>query len=313
MRRVRLQCAIATLCGLGIAAGSAAAAPPATQPASLTFFGWADQHIKTDGSGEHCHASIDAMNTLPGTAYPPTIGGTVATPAFVFGCGDITEWPTHAAMRTYDRLVTRRLKFPAYDVMGNHDEGGKVPSQTIAKWLIARHGALSYTFARQGVHFIIVHSKYDANLGSPAQPITEEALTFIRAELGKLSAGAPAVVATHLCFDAITNRDAVVKAFGEANVILVLGGHYHKPVVHRYRGFHFVQLPSPKPVRGAPNAVTVIRIEPKRLVAVPYDCTRKAWVDDPRKILDVAIKGPSAAHLRAPTPTTRPARPAAAG
>ena len=74
----------------------------------LTFFGWSDQHIQTNGDGHHLAPAIDAMNRLPGTKYPDRFGGTVAAPAFVFGCGDITEWPTKAACDTYNDLVTRR-------------------------------------------------------------------------------------------------------------------------------------------------------------------------------------------------------------
>jgi hypothetical protein len=94
----------------------------------LTFFGWSDQHVATNGNGDHLVPAIDAMNALPGTPYPASIGGNVAKPAFVLGCGDITEWPTQAAKETYERLISKRLKFPSYDVLGNHDEGGKVPS-----------------------------------------------------------------------------------------------------------------------------------------------------------------------------------------
>ena len=98
----------------------------------------------------------------------------------------------------------------------------------------------------------------------------------------------PIVVATHLCFDAITNRDELVDAFGDANVILMLGGHYHKATVHRYRDVNFVQLPSPRDQ----TEVTVIRVSPERLVAIPYDHAKKRWTDDARKILDVKIRGP---------------------
>ena len=38
--------------------------------------------------------------------------------------------------------------------------------------------------------------------------------------------------------------------------------------------------------------VTVIRISPEQLVAIPYDHARNRWTDDPRKILDVRIQGP---------------------
>ncbi len=258
----------------------------------LTFYGWSDQHIKTDGDASHVTPVIDAMNVFAGADYPSEIGGKVGPPAFVIGAGDITEWPTNAAVRKYDSLVSKRLKFPAYDVMGNHDDGGLVPSDTLKKWLTKRHGSLSYTFDRGGVHFIGLYSEYDHKARKPAQPITKKALDFIREDLAKIPKGTPTVVVTHLCFAAITNKDALVDAFGTANVVLVLGGHYHRVSVHEYRGFRFVQLPSPK---SKWTMFTVVRITSNRLIAMPYDYIKKEWVQDtPRtkRVLDVRIAGP---------------------
>jgi len=187
-------------------------------------------------------------------------------------------------------LITGRLRFPSYDVAGNHDSGGRVQSPTIHDWLIKRHGSLSYTFDRKGVHFIALYSKYDESLNSPAQPISEDALEYLLMNLSKVPEGTPIVVATHLCFESITNKDELIDAFGGANVILVLGGHYHKASVNKYRGINFVQLPSPAP--GSPNEFTVIRIDSERLVAVPFDYEKGKWSTDPKKILNTKIRGP---------------------
>jgi hypothetical protein len=191
-------------------------------------------------------------------------------------------------MRAYDQLITERLKFPADDILGNHDEGGKVPSETMKNWLVSRHGALSYTFCHRGIQFVALFSKYDENLGNPAQPLTDEALEFLRSRLAGLPKETPVIVATHLCFDAITNRDSLCQVFGDANVIAVLGGHYHKAKVDRYRGYNFVQLPSPLP--GSPSEFTVVRITSNRLVAIPYDYRKNQWSDDAKKRLDTTIR-----------------------
>ena len=277
-------------------------APAFADEPGLTFFGWSDQHVTTKGDAGHCLPAVDAMNALAGADYPARIGGKVATPAFVFGCGDVTEWPTVAARDAYNEIVTQRLKIPAYDLVGNHDEGGDAPSETIKKWIVARHGALSYTFDRGGVHFIAAYAPYNESLKNPAQPVAKEALDFIRADLAKTPKGTPVVVALHLCLDAITNRDEVVAAFGDANVILVLGGHYHKVTVGEYRGFRFVQLPSP----ASESEFTVIRISPDRLVAIPFDFKAKKWSEEAKKILDISIKGPKAAPADAPKPNLKP-------
>lgn len=257
---------------------------------ALTFFGWSDQHVKTDGDGTHLVPAIDAMNKLPQTDYPADIGGKVAEPNFVIGLGDITEWPTIAARDTYEKLITGRLRYPSYDVAGNHDSGGLSPSPTMHNWLIKRHGSLSYTFSRKGVHFVVLYSKYDESLNNPAQPISEDALKYLRNCLLKVTKETPIVVATHLCFDSITNRDELIDAFGDANVILVLGGHYHKASVNSYRGINFVQLPSPAP--ESPSEIMVIRIDSEKLLAVPFDYEKSEWSADPKKILNTSIKGP---------------------
>ncbi|NQT13501.1 MAG: hypothetical protein HQ582_12175 [Planctomycetes bacterium] len=292
MSRIRI-----TVAAFWFALGIVAHAHPAhCEEAGLTFFGWSDQHVRTDGDGRHLVPAIEAMNALPGRPYPDDVGGVVAKPAFVLGCGDITEWPTHAAMRTYDELITKRLEYPSFDVAGNHDEGGKAPSKTITNWLIARHGSLSYTFDRAGVRFVMVFSKYDETLNSPLQPIAREALEFVRKELAKVPRDAPVILATHLCYDAITNRDELVDAIGKANVLMILGGHYHKAKVNLYRGFHFVQLPSPAP--NSPSEVTVIRVTPDRLVAIPFDYENNRWSTEPGKILTVSIRGPGRSAVR---------------
>lgn len=264
------------------------------QENALTFFGWSDQHVQVDGHGEHLIPAIDAMNSLAGRAYPETVGGVVAKPTFIFGLGDISEWPSRAALDTYEQIITKRLKFPSFDIAGNHDIGGLSPSDTVLNWLIERHGSLRYTFEKSGVVFIGLFSEYDESLNNPAQPISKPALDYLRKTLAKVPEGKPVVVATHLCFDAITNRDEFVDAFGKANVILVLGGHYHKAVVSQYHGIHFVQLPSPEPKSA--GEFTVIRITETRLVAVPFNYRENRWATEKPKILDVSIKGPVAAQ-----------------
>jgi hypothetical protein len=267
------------------------AAEPPTQSAGLTFFGWSDQHIPVDGNAVHLIPAIDAMNAMAGRPYPEAIGGIVETPSFVLGCGDITEWPSKPARDAYDRLVSQRLKFPTYDIPGNHDLGGLTPSDTILQWLTQRHGGPRYTFEKGGVTFIGLFSEYDEKLNNPAQPISKEALAYLRAALARVAGRTPVVVATHLCLDAITNKDEFVDAFGPANVILVLGGHYHKAAVATYRGIHFVQLPSPSPKFA--NAFTVIHITADRLIAVPFNYREGKWTADERLILNTPIKGPA--------------------
>ena len=259
----------------------------AAKPA-LTFYGWSDQHTKTSGDTATLHPFVDAMNTMAGTAWPKPVGGQVPKPSFVIGTGDITEWPTNAAMKGYDALLNTRLKFPAYDILGNHDDGGRAFSPTMINWLKKKHGSLSYTFEKGGVVFIGLWSKFDPK-GKPAQPLTQEALAYLKEQLARLPEEKPVVIFTHLCHDAMTNRDELVETIGKSNVIMVLGGHYHYSSVNQYRGLTFVQLPSPK---SKFTEFTVFQVTQNRLIAMPYDFKKKEWVSGSRKVLDKKIKGP---------------------
>jgi hypothetical protein len=237
---------------------------------------------------------VDAMNRMPGTPYPENSGGKVAVPSFVIGAGDVTEWPTNAAMRGYDSLLKNNLKWKAYDVLGNHDDGGRAFSPTMLNWSKRRHGGLSYVFESFGIKFIALWSKFDPR-GKPFQPLSKEALKYLREQLAKTPDGQPIVLFTHLCHNAMTNRDELVEAIGDANVVLVLGGHYHYSSVNKFRGLNFVQLPSPK---SKFTEFTVFRITSNRLLAMPYDFVKKQWVSGSRKSLDLTIRFPAKALPR---------------
>ena len=64
-------------------------------------------------------------------------------------------------MKAYDDLLKNRLKIPAYEVLGNHDDGRLQPSETMKRWAVERHGALSYTFDVGGLHFIMLWSAFE--------------------------------------------------------------------------------------------------------------------------------------------------------
>jgi hypothetical protein len=217
----------------------------------------------------------------------------VAAPAFVFSTGDGTEAPTPAAVAALNEVITKRLKFPAYEIVGNHDETGAPPNDGIRKWVAARHGAASYSFDSGGVHFVAPLATGNDAAGNLTTVIAKEALDFIRADLARTPKGTPAVVAMHIPLDAARNRDEVVQSFGDANVVLVLGGHLHHTVAGEYKGYRFLQLPSPKPEPKPQTEVVAIRITADRLLALTWDYAAGKWSDDPKKTIDAAIKGPT--------------------
>ncbi len=343
----------AVVLGWALLAGCGAESRAETAPADVTFLVWSDQHVKVDGNCAHLDAAVEAMNALAGREYPPDVGGRVAAPALVLGCGDCTDWPTPAATRAYADMVTRRLKLPSFDIMGNHDEGddpadrsalrrstllaaalagtavgalayrmaggwhrlqrtairvpvafvlGLAAGVAIAvvftpddggmrKWIVSRHGATSYSFDRGGLHFVAVFSEYNAR-----QRITPEALAFIRRDLAGVPKGMPVVLAMHYCLEAISNKDELIESFGDANVVLALGGHYHIGSLKTYRGVPFIQVPSPT----ARSQFVVVRIADGRHAVAAYDYGLKDWSQSPVGFLNVSLQS------RVPGPLTRP-------
>ena len=253
---------------------------------SLTFLAWSDQHVSIDGNAAHLIPAIDAMNAIAGTAYPPSVGGTVAKPSLVIGGGDCTDWPSRPAMNAFAN-ATRRLRYVSYDSIGNHDEGDDPASSRVASWIAARHGGTSYVFDAGPVRFIVVFSRYNDK-----QFISRDAMGFLRRELA-VAGHRPAVVVTHYCLDAIRNKDEFADCLDTGNVLLVLGGHYHHAIASTYGGHRFLQLPSP----ATTTQFAVIRFSSNRLLAITYDYARRQWVNDARSQVDVAISATSSGSV----------------
>ena len=155
------------------------------------------------------------------------------------------------------------------------------------RWIRGRHGGTSYSFDAGGVHFLAAHAPYRPE----RQVFAAESLAFIRRDLAAAN-GRPTIVASHYCLKAIANPDDVLEAFGDANVLMMMGGHHHGASHSAYKGRQFLQVPSPR----YNHMSTVVRITDERLTAVPYDFVKSQWVES--AMLDVPIP-------RKSPPTTR--------
>ena len=117
--------------------------------------------------------------------------------------------------------------------------------------------------------------------------MTRSALDELAAQLAQSPRDQPTVVATHLCYDALTNKDELLQVLAPYRILVILGGHYHKTRVDHYQGRYFVQLPSPAP--NGPREVAVFRISPERLVMRAFSYATNSWVDEPGKSLDAPL------------------------
>lgn len=281
---MRVPRPLATLFVALLVVGRIGAEPQPEPRAALTLYGWSDQHVLPDGGYEHCLPSIEALRALPGTPYPDAIGGAVGEPAFVLSAGDLTEWPSHAAVEGYEAL-TRLLPWPTHEVAGNHDDGGEAPSETLLDFLRTKHGGLDYSFDAGGVHFVCLFTSLPRGATSPEGPVFPQTLSYLREDLSRLDPDQPTIVVMHHCLDSLTNKGELADALADRNVMAILGGHYHKAVVGELAGIACHQLPSPK---SDEPAVSVIRVTGERLTICSLRVSDRAWLDG--VTLDRAIR-----------------------
>ena len=225
---------------------------------------------------------IDVLNRLPGTAIPEAAGGgTVETPRGLIHAGDLidsgdknggaypkmhqTEW---AAFNTDYGHTGKdgRLKFPVYEVHGNHDSppGDGLIVQKITERNKTRPGVtnvskngLHYSWDWDGVHFvnlgIVVGAVKAVTRKRRYNPL--ESLDFLAADLADKvgTSGRPVVITHHVDmvrYSTPPNPDvpmtnpewdpADVRGYFDAltayNVVAILYGHTHARNVYQWDG-----------------------------------------------------------------------------
>jgi len=225
---------------------------------------------------------IDTLNTLPGTAIPAAAGGgVVAPPRGVIHGGDLIDsgdkvGPAYAAMQATEweayakdfGLTGRdgRLRFPVYDIHGNHDapSGKGLVIDRLVERTRRRAGlagtspnGLHYSWDWGPVHLvnlgIVVGGAKDVARRRRFDPLGSLAFLIddLRATVGE--SGRPVVLTHHVDVARYTGAcdpqgpydnkewDACdVRAYHEAirryNVVAILYGHTHVRNVFRWDG-----------------------------------------------------------------------------
>ena len=278
----------------------------------LTFLHVSDTHYGKSEPGDRAMtALVDAMNALPGTAYPTNLGGVVARPRGVIHTGDITNdgktAPWAAFVRDYGlRGGDGRLTWPVYETFGNHDGGPNRPvrmairarnSQRRDLTDIASNG-IHHAWEWDGVRFICC----GICPGTAAKTYDpENSLAFLAEALARPGTdGAPVVLLHHFGFDEGHSlkwwkeewRTAYRERIAGVNVIAILHGHAHMPLIYRWAGYdvyhppHFRQK-SPKKSGAVSHGFFVFRITDAELT-VAERCLDGTWGMSARKPIGVA-------------------------
>ncbi|HVU89971.1 MAG TPA: hypothetical protein VHD36_21750 [Pirellulales bacterium] len=237
------------------------------QATDLTFFFTADTHYGLDlwvNNEQGNKATIDAMNNLPGTAYPASIGGTVATPSGVLVAGDLTDTPERPNAYGFhvpgidadgfneDYAVdgSGRIKYPVYEGYGNHDVDNTTHSYTldmIRERNLVRPGitdlsanGLNYSWDWQGIHFI------NLNIYPGMNDRSGYSLQFLQDDLAHYTtSNTPIIIMQHFGFDSFSLgwwTDAERQAFADTiaghNILGIFHGHLHTTLAYQWDGYN---------------------------------------------------------------------------
>ncbi len=143
--------------------------------ADFTFFGYSDTHYGAETSG--INQMVDIINSLPGTAYPASIGGVVDTPRGIIMPGDLindgavaskyqTQWASYVA--DFGVNGDGRCKFPVFEGLGNHDVNtnlfifNKIEERNVIRKKLKLISDISqngyhYSWDWDGIHFVNVN------------------------------------------------------------------------------------------------------------------------------------------------------------
>ena len=231
---------------------------------NFTFFLAGDTHYGlSEKTAAYNHAVVDAMNSLPGTPYPPeTVSGTVDKPLGVAVLGDLVEEGDGEQGSTQWKKFTRdfgvcgegRIDFPVYEGFGNHDGGADQPVRQGIKTRNTKRSGLAnvskngfhYSWDWEGIHFIQLNlfpgTEADRIInpwggyfeGKWKEPLNS--LDFLRDDLFKNASAKkqPVILFMHYGFDPYglgwwseREREVFYNTIKNYNILAIFWGHTH--------------------------------------------------------------------------------------
>lgn len=246
---------------------------PAAPGPGFTFYVMADTHFGYEGIEPWNLRQVEAMNRLPGTAYPRRLGGRVKRPVGVLVAGDLTDRGRPEEFRQFERYFGRTgrnglLRYPVFLATGNHDrKGGR---DFVLRKVRSRRGSLVYAWTWHGVRFVSL-DMYPSRRN----------VHWLRKELRSTGPAMPVVVFFHYSilgpFSQWWSRKEKER-FGRAlegfNVVAVFHGHYHGEDHYRWAGLDIFNVGSPMFYYAS---FAVVRITARHLSVAFWNYEHGRW------------------------------------
>jgi hypothetical protein len=230
--------------------------------------------------------AIDAMNGLPGTPFPPAIGGRVGVPRGLLVAGDLTEMGAPhewARFETIFGLTGKEgwVRYPVFEGAGNHDVGDEVRGDTyVEKRIIERHGNTRYSWDWDGVHLVCLGVAPDAL-----------DLAWLRQDLATAGRDVGVVLYFHYPLEGPFSREnwfyergyheQLHQALDGYRVLGIFTAHYHATGIYRFREHDAYLVGSAK---HSWHSFVVVHVTDTRWTVASYNYDRHAfwwWHDKP--------------------------------
>lgn len=242
----------------------------------VTFLVGADTHLGVSGIEARNRRQIDAMNRLPGRAWPGD-GDALGRPRAVILAGDLTENGKTGELEQYEALYGHdgegRLNWPVRSFAGNHDRYVPVwylGIKPVHGMIRSRHGDLRYSWDWDDVHLAALGEYPD-----------DAACRWLARDLAEAGRERPVVL---LCHYGILGpysdwwSDEEKAVFAEVirpfNVVAIFHGHYHHSQHYTWRGHRVYNVGSPK---HSMHSFAAVRITDDRLSVASYNWGRDQW------------------------------------
>ncbi|HET7294186.1 MAG TPA: metallophosphoesterase [Vicinamibacteria bacterium] len=254
--------------------GGAKAPEKRPEPTTFTFFVGSDSHFGYAGMLEANRSIVEQMNALPGTPYPPEIGGVVDTPRGLVFTGDTTENGTLAEFAEFEQVfgLTGKdglLRFPVFEAIGNHDVNRESPIKEV---VTRRHGGIQYAWDWFDVRMICLDMYPD-----------DATRAWLEDELARVGPDRPVIVYFHYSLqgpysDSWTQDEK--RAFGASlagfNVLAIFHGHWHRYGHYLWNGMPVFRPGSPK---HSSRAFLVVRVRPREMDVAAWDFEKRGWIE----------------------------------
>ncbi len=259
---------------LALLAAAALAGARPSEPPTITFFVASDSHFGYRGMSEANRLVVEQLNAMPGTPYPPEIGGTVEEPRGVLFTGDTTENGTLEEFAEFQQVygLTGKdglLRFPVFEAIGNHDVNRESPIKEVVR---RRHGGIQYAWDWNDLRMICLDMYPD--------DVTRR---WLEDELERVGPERPVIVYFHYSMegpysDSWTQEEK--RAFGAAlagyNVLAIFHGHWHRYGHYLWNGLPVFRPGSPK---HSSRAFLIVRVRPREMDVAAWDFDKRGWAE----------------------------------